>query len=566
MEERRLLLAVTLSFLVLLGYRLLMPPAPQPSPSPATPAAPAGRTPSPGPAPTATPTATPTPTPAPTPVPVTRISDVEERRVEVVAPEASIAFSNRGASLVSWRLKQYLDERGNPEEMVQVAPEGPRPLQVETGDATLDARLRQVLYKATPQRLEIPVGRDGVLTFAYGEGDLEVQKRLRFRAPGYLVDVEASVRRGGKSLPLRVVWGPGVGNPTPEEEAVRGYRAPEVVYLKDGKVERLAPKKIDPEGGRASSVTWAGVESTFFAALFVTPPGQGSAAFRAVSLPQPQGAVQRPLVTVPVGTEKPTLLYVGPKDYDALARLGHHLARVVPVGDWIGPVVVWMMRVLRWLEAWVGSYGWSIVILTVVINVLMAPLRHYSIVNGFKMAKLSPELKVIQERYKKIPALDPRRQEMQKEVSALYARHGMSMGTQMAVGCLPILLTMPFLLAIYRVLEVSIDLRGAAFLWIPDLSHKDPLYITPILMGVTMVLMQRMTPSTMDPGQQRIMMIMPVVLVVMFFAAPAGLNLYWLLSNVCSIVQQGTTLGLIRSREPAPAPARGSGRKERRRR
>ena len=184
--------------------------------------------------------------------------------------------------------------------------------------------------------------------------------------------------------------------------------------------------------------------------------------------------------------------------------------------------------------------------LTVLINVAMSPLRHYSIANGIKMAKLSPEMKVIQERYRKVPALDPKRQEMQREIAALYERHGMSMGTQMAVGCLPLLLTMPFLIAFYRVLQVSIELRGSPFLWIPDLSQKDPLYVTPVLMGISMFVMQRMTPSTMDPAQQRMMMIMPVVLVVMFFAAPSGLNLYWLASNVCSILQQGVTLNLIR--------------------
>jgi YidC/Oxa1 family membrane protein insertase len=171
------------------------------------------------------------------------------------------------------------------------------------------------------------------------------------------------------------------------------------------------------------------------------------------------------------------------------------------------------------------------------------------VANGLKMAKLAPEMRAIQDRYKKVPALDPRRQEMQKEVAALYARHGMSMGTQMAVGCLPLLLTMPFLFAFYRVLMVSIDLRGAPFLWISDLSQKDPLYITPVLMGVTMLLMQKMTPTAMDPAQQRVMLIMPLVLVVMFFAAPAGLNLYWLASNVCSITQQGITLRVLKSRE-----------------
>ena len=202
----------------------------------------------------------------------------------------------------------------------------------------------------------------------------------------------------------------------------------------------------------------------------------------------------------------------------------------------------------------VGNYGWSIVLLTVLINLVMAPLRHYSIANGVKMAKLAPEMKVIQDRYRKVPALDPRRQEMQKEVAALYARHGMSMSTQMTVGCLPILLTMPFLIAFYRVLSVSIELRGASFVWIPDLSQKDPYFITPLLMGVSMFVMQRMTPTAMDPAQQRIMMIMPLMFVGMFLWAPAGLNLYWLASNVCSIIQQTVTLRILKSREERARP------------
>jgi YidC/Oxa1 family membrane protein insertase len=247
---------------------------------------------------------------------------------------------------------------------------------------------------------------------------------------------------------------------------------------------------------------------------------------------------------------------VGPKDHQILNAADHELARVVPLGEWIGPIVVALMALLRLVHEHVGNYGWSIVLLTVVINVVMAPLRHYSIANGIKMAKLAPEMKVIQDRYRKVPALDPKRQEMQKEVAALYERHGMSMGTQMAVGCLPLLLTMPFLIAFYRVLQVSIELRGAHFLWIPDLSQKDPYFVTPILMGISMFVMQTLTPSGADPAQRRMMMIMPVMLMGMFLWAPAGLNLYWLASNLCSLVQQAVTLALLRSRESAPARER----------
>jgi YidC/Oxa1 family membrane protein insertase len=250
------------------------------------------------------------------------------------------------------------------------------------------------------------------------------------------------------------------------------------------------------------------------------------------------------------------LLYVGPKDYHVLVQAGHDLSLVVPIGEWIGPLVVPLLGLLRWVHGFIGNYGWSIVALTVLINVVMGPLRHYSIKNGMKMARLAPEMRVIQERYRKVPALDPRRQQMQAEIQALYARHGLSMGTQMAVGCLPILLTMPFLFAFYRVLDVSIDLRGAGFLWISDLSQKDPLFVTPVLMGVSMLVMQKMTPSTMDPAQQRIMMLMPLILVGMFFWAPAGLNLYWLVSNLCSIGQQGLTLRLLQGEQRGEAKER----------
>jgi YidC/Oxa1 family membrane protein insertase len=130
-------------------------------------------------------------------------------------------------------------------------------------------------------------------------------------------------------------------------------------------------------------------------------------------------------------------------------------------------------------------------------------------------------------------------------MAELYARHGMSMSTQMLVGCLPLLLTMPFLIAFYRVLQVSIELRGAPWLWIADLSRKDPYFLTPILMGLSMFLMQKMMPTAMDPAQQKIMLIMPAALSLMFLWAPAGLNLYWLASNVCSIIQQAITMRIL---------------------
>jgi len=557
MEERRLLIAVALSLLVLTAYQFLFPtppPARRPVAAPsAVPPAAALASPEAS-SPSAKPSALATP-------PVVQVADERERRVEVQGDEVAVAFSNRGARLVSWQLKRYRDAGGRPEEMVQNVRGGPRALDVETGDPDIDPRLRDALFQPSSEVVTLAASGETELLFRWAEGDVEATKRLRFQAPGYLVRVAVEVKRGGRPLPAKVIWGPGLGNPTAAEMTVQGYHAPQGVWDGPGGVERLPPDKIGPLH-RVTDARWAGVESTHFAALWVPPSVPGTVELRAIELPAGEDGQKKQGVgaAIPLaGPQETALLFVGPKDHSLLARLDHGLAAVVPVGDWIGPIVIPLIGLLRWVHGWVGNYGWSIVVLTVLINLLMAPLRHYSIANGIKMAKLAPEMRVIQERYRKVPALDPKRQEMQQEIAALYARHGMSMTTQMLVGCLPLLLTMPFLIAFYRVLQVAIELRGASYLWIPDLSQSDPLFATPVLMGLSMFVMQRMTPTAMDPAQQRIMMIMPVVLVVMFHAAPAGLNLYWLSSNLCSIVQQGVTMRIVASHDERAQ------RKERRR-
>jgi YidC/Oxa1 family membrane protein insertase len=567
MEERRLLLAVALSLLVLAVYQFFLAPPPRPHPSPAA-AAPAGAS-SPAatasaPAPEQAPRASAAPAaarPSPSAAPaVVAVADERERRVEVQGSDLEVAFANKGARLVSWRLVHYHDARGRPEDMA-VGGRGLRSLDLETGDPDVDARLQEALFRPSVEQLVLREGAPNELVFEWAQGDIEARKVFRFPAKGYLVEVEAEVRRGGRALPVTTVWGPGVGTPSPEEMEVQGYVAPQGVYLAAGKVHRVPVAEI---GGRRPlpGAQWAGVEARYFVAMLVPPAPDLTPELRTAAVAGGEPGKTSLGVMAAIGlasAEGPAHLYVGPKDYQVLSRVDHQLARVVDVGDWIGPIVVPLMKLLRWAYSVTLNYGWAIVLLTVMINLAMAPFRHYSIANGLRMAKLAPEMRTIQERYRKVPLLDPKRQEMQQEIADLYARHGMSMGTQMAVGCVPILLTMPFLIAFYRVLQVSIELRGASFLWIPDLSHKDPYFITPVLMGLSMFLMQKMVPTTMDPAQQRMMMVMPLVLSGMFLWAPAGLNLYWLASNVCSIIQQGVTLQLLKDRE-APA-GRNKGRR-----
>jgi YidC/Oxa1 family membrane protein insertase len=542
MDERRLLLAVALSLLVLTAYSLLFPAAP-PQPQPPVPAA-------------SQPLATPAPAEAGAPVaaspdapsaaPVPAVADERERRVEVAGPDFTVAFSNRGARLVSWTLGRYKDARGAPEEMVPAAGAGIRPLDVETGAADVDARLREALFRASTETVHVAPSAPAQLRFEYSDGQIEAEKSLEFEATG-LLTLRVRVKQNGRELPAKVLWGPGIGNPSADERKVQGYLEPSGVALGPAGVERRVTKKLPEAGERLAGVRWIGVESHYFTALFVAPQGALAGELRARSVTPPGTETPEilPVAAVDASGGQPIALLVGAKDYSTLARLGHGFERVVAVGDWLGPIVVPLMSLLRWVHGHLGNWGWSIVALTVLINLAMAPLRHYSVVNGIKMAKLGPEMRQIQDRYRKVPLMDPRRQQMQDEVAALYSKHGMNMGSQMLVGCLPLLLTMPFLFAFYRVLTVSIELRGASFLWIPDLAQKDPLFVTPVLMGLSMYVMQKLTPSTLDPAQQRVMMLMPLILGGMFLAAPAGLNLYWLTSNLWSILQQAVSLRVL---------------------
>jgi YidC/Oxa1 family membrane protein insertase len=543
MDERRLLLAVAMSLLVLTAYSLLFPAAPPQRQQPPVPVASQPLA-TPAPAEAGAPTTESPSTPSAAPVPA--VADERERRVEVAGPDFSVAFSNRGARLVSWTLGRYKDARGAPEEMVPAAGAGIRPLDIETGVADVDARLREALFRASAETAHVAPGAPAPLRFEYSDGQIEAEKSLEFEATG-LLTLRVRVKQNGRELPAKILWGPGIGNPSADERKVQGYLEPSGVVLGPAGVERRVAKKLPEAGERLAGVRWIGVESHYFTALFVAPQGTLAGELRARSVTPPGAETPEllPVAAVDASGGQPVALLVGAKDYSALARLGHGFERVVAVGDWLGPIVVPLMNLLRWVHGHLGNWGWSIVALTVLINLAMAPLRHYSVVNGIKMAKLGPEMRQIQDRYRKVPLMDPRRQQMQDEVAALYSKHGMNMGSQMLVGCLPLLLTMPFLFAFYRVLTVSIELRGASFLWIPDLAQKDPLFVTPVLMGLSMYVMQKLTPTTLDPAQQRVMMLMPLILGGMFLAAPAGLNLYWLTSNLWSILQQAVSLRLL---------------------
>ncbi len=536
MEERRLIIAFALSFAVLLGFRMWTNsryPQVPPEASQSAPVAPTGST---APEPDKGPSGRPSPTPnqsvvqAPV-VPAAPVVTGEERRVELTTRDAEIAFSSKGARLLSWKLLKYKDPRGK---AVEAHPGGnpiPGPLDLVTGRNELDTRIRAGLFRAT----EFDEGAEDGIRFEFSDGSVVVSKTIRTIKEGRAFRIDAEIRENGTPVPTRVFWGPGFGQPSEEEKSLQGYIPPQVVEIDaTGTEHRLPPTSLAEP--RSSRVEIVGVENKYFAAILTGENKELLEVSLGVTTHDKESGVH---ILAPV----PLLLTVGAKDHDRLKDLGMGVEKVVPVGSWIGPIVVPLTRALRAVNARVENYGIAIILLTIAIALAMAPLRHYAILSSAKMAKVGPQIRAVQERYKRLSLNDPKRQQMQKEIAEVYENNGIDMVKQTAAGCLPTLLTMPFLFAFYRMLDISVDLKGAPFLWIPDLSLKDPLFITPLLSGISMIAMQKLMPApAMDPAQQRMMLLMPIIFSGMFAWAPAGLNLYWFISNLAAMVQQGLAM------------------------
>jgi YidC/Oxa1 family membrane protein insertase len=525
MEERRLILAFALSFAVLLGFRMWTSARYPQAPAGVVQNAPA-RTPEP---------AAPRPTVAAEPAKLVIAQDVpvmtgEERRVELNTREAEIAFSSKGARLLSWKLLEYKDQRGKPVEAHPGGNPRPGPLDLVTGDPVVDDRLREGLFRVT----ELGEGAAPGARFEYSDGSLVAIKTIRSIKGGRAFRIEAQVKEKGAVLPARIFWGPGLGQPSDEEKSLSGYLPPDVVEIDEADNDTRHPPSAltEPRLVRAQVI---GIENKYFAVVLTREDG--------TALEATATAASGPDAGVEILVAPPLALAVGAKDYDRLHSLGLGFEKIVPVGSWIGPIVVPLTRALRAVNARVGNYGLAIILLTIAIGVTLAPLRHYAILSSAKMAKVGPQIRAVQERYKRLSLTDPKRQQMQKEIAEVYEKNGIDMVRQTAAGCLPTLLTMPFLFAFYRMLDISVDLKGAPFMWIPDLSLKDPLFITPILSGLSMIAMQRLMPApAMDPAQQRMLLLMPVIFSGMFAWAPAGLNLYWFVSNLVAISQQALAM------------------------
>ena len=462
-----------------------------------------------------------------------------------------IVFTNRGAQVKSWVLKKYKDEDGRPLDLVNKdATKFGFPLSLFTYDESLRNQINSALYVVVPSG---NVTAPGSLTYEYADGDITARKTCQF-GDTYVISILTEVTQNGKPVQAYPTWPAGFGDQTTGPL----YASARVDYMADGKVERLAAKKVSNDNTLRGPFSWAGTQDQFFAAIFL-PDNPDTAAMvtlhESISVPKdfkkpdPNNVNRYDVLGVAVGDMSGVTqqrLFVGPKALEVLESVrsntapgqmnGPDLRNVVDFGFFsviARPLFLW----LKWThEHMVSNWGVAIIILTVVINLVLLPLRITSMKSALRMQKLQPQMKAIQERYKKYPMRDPKRQEMNAEIAELYKREHVNP----AGGCVPLIIQMPFLFAFYSMLGNAIELRQAPFLWLHDLSSPDKLFIMPVVIVISTYLVQKMTPNSgMDPKQQQMMtLMMPLMIGFFSYSLPSGLSVYWVVGNVIAIIQQ----------------------------
>ena len=468
-----------------------------------------------------------------------------------------ITFTNRGAHVKSWILKKYdNDAEAGPLDLVNPAASAQYgyPLSLWTYDPDLRGKLSSALYVTSQEGKQTT---PATITFEYADRDLSVRKTFGFDN-SYIVKVETSVTSKGVPTAALPAWPAGFGDQTTPAFYGLGL----IDYQFNKNIERLPVKKISGGGTVQGPFHWAGPTDQYFAAVFIPDDPAASAMVtlrNSLAIPRDQKTKETTNVDVlgaAVGNLHGTTserIFVGPKELEVLQKVpvpgvlgaDNDLNGLVDFG-WLGiiakPLFIW----LKWTyHHIVPNWGWAIVLQTLIISIALLPLRITQMKSMLKMQRVAPQIKSIQEKYKKYSLRDPRKAAMNEEISALYKKEGVNP----AGGCLPMVIQLPFLFAYYRMLSSALDLRHAHWLWIKDLSAADPIFILPILMVISSLITQRMTPAAgMDPAQQKMMnVMMPLMMGFIFFRLAAGLNLYYSVVNVIGIAQQAvmnrTSLG-----------------------
>lgn len=495
-------------------------------------------------------TAAPSPAVAPTGTAGSITASTEES-ISVDTDLYHVVFSNRGGTVKSWTFKKFKDHDGKPLEVVNTAAitKTGYPLHYEFRSRKPSLDLSQALFRATKSP-------DGLtVNFEFSYNGTTASKSFAFQQNSYLLQITSTASSGGQPLSHLLVWRGGFGdmavpNEASQQKVARYDTAAKSIERNVAKDAKEGPVNHD------SAYSWVGLEDQYFAAVFL--PAENTSVETTIyddQVKTPYNNSDEPFVGLAVGGEPSNRLsfYLGPKDVFTLRALSPKLEQIVDFGR-LGFLAKPLFMALHWLnDQWFHNYGWSIIAATFIINLVLFPLKLANLKSMRKMQALQPEIAKINEKYKALPLRDPRQADKNQEMMALYSKAG----TNPMSGCIPMLIQMPFLFAFYTVLSVSIALRGASWLWVGDLSQPEQLAIRilPVILVISGFVMQKMTPmTTMDPTQQKTMMLMPLMMGFIFYQASSGLVLYWLTGNLVGIAQQWLlNKAMPKPAEPAPA-------------
>ena len=434
-----------------------------------------------------------------------------------------LKISSLNGAIQELTLKKYKVNRKN---VKLVKSEGSyNTLETVFKDSSLEKLEETKLYK--PSEKVIHLTKDNskaTLTLKKGDGEYTIIKKFTFRNSIYAFDFSVKVLKNGKLFKeeFSVYAGPDLGDLQKKKYSHLGA----VALVDNDKIK--TDKKIKPD----MDIHWIALESKYFCFAFL-PTNSNSLLAGYTKLKD--GHYIYANLTTPAELE----IYAGPKSSETIAAVDHKLDKIIRFGMF-GFIGKPLLYVLNWLYSIFGNYGVAIIVLTLLIRIVFYPLSFKSYKSMREMAKLQPKLKELQAKYKGKP------DQLNKATMELYKKHKVNPFG----GCLPMLIQIPVFFALYNVLLNAIELRGAPFvLWITDLSSKDPYYILPIIMGITMYIQQKLTPATGDPTQQKLMMFLPVIFTIMFMSFPSGLVLYWTTNNILTLLQQFIDSQILKAQE-----------------
>jgi YidC/Oxa1 family membrane protein insertase len=498
------------------------------------------------------------------------LADNEEKEIVVETDLYRAVFTNKGAGLKSFVLHKYNDDKGNKMELISNLVNDtiagikfypfyfPPFNHVKHSEIYREINGKNFRYTGS-RNINLTGGeqensKTTELTFEYAdvEKNIKVVKRFLLSSGNYVMDVDCKVYIEGRPVDAPIIFGPGLENNSSENRIMQGdlriasYNGEDVADRVFKGIETQKDERDEKFEMAVGSITnrpyWAAYDTNYFGVIFNKPGNVEYTIFRKHVMVKDDEGKEVPGIKNYnyVLVSNPKQVYIGPKEEKRLESLakshGFIEAEQTVNYGWaiFGGIARIMLKGIIFIYGFIPNYGWALVIFTIFIKLLLFPLTYASSVSMAKMQSLQPKIKAIKKKYKN--QKDPeQRKAMNMETMELYKREKVNP----AGGCLPLLLQMPILFAFFRLLPISINFRHEAWmLWITDLSIKDPFYVLPILMGATQIVVSKMSPTTADSNQKKLMYFMPAVMVFLFMNYSAGLNLYWFISNLLQVGQQ----------------------------